>query len=87
MKCRRLARRPFGNGFSTSALRPADAPPEAYLNANAMLDCDTGNASTLLQKLMVERPADMAIRGLAERLPSTSMSNLSSTSPADNATE
>ena len=32
-----------------------------------MLDRDPVNAATLLQKLMVERPADMAMRGLAER--------------------
>jgi adenylate cyclase len=69
---------------------PADAPPawrEAYLTAYAMLDCDAANAARLLQKLMVERPEDSAIRGLAERLPSTFKSKLSSASPPDEATE
>jgi adenylate cyclase len=69
---------------------PADAPPawrEAYLAAYAMLDCDAANAAALLQKLMAERPADMAMRWLAERLPPTSKSNLSSPPPADEKTE
>jgi adenylate cyclase len=69
---------------------PTDAPPawrEAYLKACAMLDCDAANAATLLQKLMVDRPADMAMRRLAERYPLTSMSNLSAALPADKATE
>jgi len=68
---------------------PADTPPawrEAYLAAYAMLDCDAANAVTLLQKLIAERPADTAMRGLAERLPSASMSNLASAPPADEAT-
>ena len=52
-----------------------------------MLDCDAANATALLQKLMVERPADMAMRGLAKRLPPTSKSNLSSAPPADEKTE
>jgi adenylate cyclase len=63
---------------------PDDASPawrEAYLKAYAMLDCDAAHASTLLQKLMAERPADLAMRGLAERLPSI-QSSLSSASPA-----
>src|SRR5215471_6349763 len=63
---------------------PDDAPPawrEAYLKAYAMLDCDAAHASTLLQKLMAERPADLAVRRLAERLPSIP-SSLSSASPA-----
>ena len=69
---------------------PSDAPPswrDAYLAAYAMLDCDAANATALLQKLMVERPADMAMRGLAKRLPPTSKSNLSSAPPADEKTE
>jgi adenylate cyclase len=69
---------------------PADAPPtwrEAYLAAYAMLASDAANATALLQKLMAERPADMAMRGLAERLPPTSKSNLSSAPPADEKTE
>src|SRR5262249_62066938 len=52
----------------------SDAPPawrEAYLAAYAMLDCDAARAAMLLQKLMVERPLDLAVRRLAERLPST----------------
>ena len=50
---------------------PDDAPPawrEAYLKAYAMLACDAAHAATLFQKLMAERPADMTMRRLAERL-------------------
>jgi len=36
----------------------------------------------LLQKLMAERPADLALRGLAERLPSMRKSSQSSASAA-----
>jgi adenylate cyclase len=64
---------------------PDDAPPawrEAYLKAYAMLDCDAAHAAMLLQKLMAERPADPAMRRLAERLPSIRKSSLSSASPA-----
>ena len=53
---------------------PADTPPawrEAYLTAYAMLNCDAAKGATLLQKLIAERPADLAMRGLAERLLST----------------
>ena len=59
---------------------PSDAPPawrEAYLAAYAMLDCDAAHAAMLLQKLMAERPADPAVRRLAERLPSIRKSGLS----------
>jgi adenylate cyclase len=52
---------------------PNDAPPawrEAYLAAYAMLDRDAAHAAMLLQKLMAERPVDLAVRRLAERLPS-----------------
>jgi len=52
---------------------PEDAPPTwraTYLKAYAMLDCDAAQAATLLQKLMAERPADLPMRRLAERLPS-----------------
>ena len=52
---------------------PSDAPPawrEAYLAAYSTLDCDAARAAMLLQKLMVERPLDPAVRRLAERLPS-----------------
>lgn len=69
---------------------PPDAPPawrEAYLKAYAMFDCDGVNATMLLKKLMIERPADLVIRGLAERLLSTSKSNPSSASPTDEASE
>ena len=58
---------------------PSDAPPawrEAYLAAYAMLDCDAARAAMLLQKLMVERPLDLAVRRLAERLPSMRNSGL-----------
>jgi len=58
---------------------PSDAPPawrEAYLAAYAMLDCDAARAAMLLQKLMVERPLDLAVRRLAERLPSMRKSGL-----------
>ena len=64
---------------------PDDAPPawrEAYLKAYALLDCDAAHAATLLQKLMAERPADLAMRRLAERLPSIRKSSLSSASRA-----
>jgi adenylate cyclase len=51
---------------------PSDAPPtwrEAYLAAYAILDNDVAHAPMLLQKLVAERPADLAVRRLAERLP------------------
>jgi adenylate cyclase len=63
---------------------PTDAPPswrDAYLTAYAMLDCDAANAAKLLQKLMAERPADLAVRRLAERLTSIRKSGLPSASP------
>jgi adenylate cyclase len=41
-----------------------------------MLDCDAARAAMLLQKLMVERPLDLAVRRLAERLPSMRKSGL-----------
>jgi adenylate cyclase len=50
---------------------PSDAPPtwrEAYLAAYAILESDVAQAAVLLQKLMAERPADLAVRRLAERL-------------------
>ena len=50
---------------------PDDAPPawrEAYLKAYALLECDAARAGMLLQKLMAERPADLAMRRLAARL-------------------
>jgi adenylate cyclase len=53
---------------------PDDAPPawrEAYLSAYAILDRDAAHAAPLLQKLVAERPADLAMRRLIERLPST----------------
>src|ERR1700751_4054222 len=53
--------------------RPADPPPawrEAYLKAYAMLACDASRAAMQLQKLMAERPADLAMRRLEERSPS-----------------
>lgn len=52
---------------------PEDALPawrDAYLKAYAMLDCDAAHAATLLQRLMAERPVDLAVRRLAERMPS-----------------
>jgi len=52
---------------------PDDAPPawrETYLAAYAMLDCDATQTAILLQKVIAERPADLAVRRLAERLPS-----------------
>jgi adenylate cyclase len=64
---------------------PDDAPPawrEAYLRAYAMLDRDAAHAALLLQKLMAERPADIAMRRLIERLSSTFKAGLSSASPA-----
>ena len=50
---------------------PSDAPPiwrQAYLAAYAILDSDVAHAAMLLQKLMAERPADLAVHRLAERL-------------------
>jgi len=50
---------------------PDDAPPawrEAYLKAYAMLAGDAAHAAILFQKLMAERPADLTMRRLAERL-------------------
>jgi adenylate cyclase len=58
---------------------PDDAPPAwraAYLTAFAMLGCDAVNAVPLLQKLMAERPMDLAVRRLAERLTSLHKSKL-----------
>lgn len=69
---------------------PPDAPPawrEAYLKAYAMFDRDAVNAVMLLKKLMVERPADLVTRGLADRLLSTSRSNPSSATPTEGAIE
>ena len=51
---------------------PSDAPSawrEAYLAAYAMLDRDADHVAMLLQKLIAERPVDLAVRRLAERLP------------------
>jgi adenylate cyclase len=64
---------------------PDDAPPawrEAYLSAYAILDRDAAHAAPLLQKLVAERPADVAMRRLIERLPSTFNAGLSSAAPA-----
>ena len=64
---------------------PDDAPPawrEAYLAAYASLDCDMANAAILLQKLVAERPTDLAVRRLAERLPAMRQSGLPSAAPA-----
>jgi adenylate cyclase len=58
---------------------PSEASPawrEAYLAAYAVLDRDAAHAAMLLQKLMAERPADLAVRRLAERLPSMRKSDL-----------
>src|ERR1700751_1749630 len=54
---------------------PDDGPAawrEAYMKAYAMLAFDTARATILLQKLIAERPADLAIRRLVERSPSIS---------------
>jgi adenylate cyclase len=64
---------------------PDDAPPAwraAYLSAYAILDRDAAHAAPLLQKLVAERPADLAMRRLIERLPSTFNAGLSSAAPA-----
>jgi len=64
---------------------PSDASPswrDAYLTAYAMLDFDAANAALLLQKLMAERPADLAVRRLAEGLTYISKPVLPSASPA-----
>ena len=63
---------------------PSDAQPvwrEAYLTAYAMLDRDAAKAAMLLQKLAAERPADLPVRQLAERLTSMRKSALPSASP------
>jgi len=63
---------------------PSDAPPswrETYLAAYAMLDRDATNAALLLRKLMAERPADAAVRRLADRLTSIRKSGLQSPLP------
>ncbi len=60
---------------------PSDASPSwraAYLAAYAMSDGDAPGAALLLQKLMAERPADLAVRRLAERLTSIRKSGLPS---------
>jgi adenylate cyclase len=67
---------------------PDDAPPawrDAYLEAYAMLDHDAVRAIALLQKLMAERPADIAMRRMIERLPSIFKADLSSAWPAPRA--
>jgi len=67
---------------------PDDAPPawrKEYLAAYAMLDRDAAHAAVLLQKLMGERPTDLAVRRLAERLTSIRKSDLPSASPAPTA--
>jgi adenylate cyclase len=61
---------------------PSDAPPtwrEAYLAAYAMLDNDAAHAAMLLQKLIAERPADPAVRRLADQLPMIRKSDRSPT--------
>jgi adenylate cyclase len=68
---------------------PSDAPPawrDAYLAAYAMLDCDAANAAMLLHKLVAERPADLPLRRLAERLTvAMHQSSLPSASPTPTA--
>jgi adenylate cyclase len=64
---------------------PDDAPSawrDAYLKAYAMLDRDAARAIPLLQKLLAERPADIVMRRLIERLPSIFKAALSSASSA-----
>jgi adenylate cyclase len=64
---------------------PSDAPPswrDAYLTAYAMLDCDAAHSAMLLQKLLAERPADLPVRRLADRLTSIRKSGPPSASPA-----
>jgi adenylate cyclase len=64
---------------------PDDAPPawrEAYLKAYAMLTFDPAQAALLLQKLIAERPTDLAICRLGERLPSIRKTTQSSARPA-----
>jgi adenylate cyclase len=64
---------------------PDDAPPawrEKYLAACATLESDAAHAATLLQKLIAERPADLAVRRFAERLIATGKLGLPLASPA-----
>jgi adenylate cyclase len=63
---------------------PSDAPPawrNAYLAACAMIECDAAKAAMLLQKLVAERPADLPVRRLVERLTAICKSDLPSASP------
>ena len=58
---------------------PSDASPawrEAYMATYAVLDRDAAHAAMLLQTLMAERPVDLAVRRLAERLASMRKSDL-----------
>jgi adenylate cyclase len=60
---------------------PDDSPlawREAYLKAHAMLECDAAGAAMLLQRLTAERPADLTMHRLAERLTAMRKSNPSS---------
>jgi adenylate cyclase len=69
---------------------PDDAPPtwrQAYLKAYAMLDHDARYAATLLQRLMAERPADLAARGLVERLLDTQVQSIVGAAHADKVIE
>ena len=47
--------------------------------AYANLDNDVAHAAMLLQKLMAERPADLAVRRFAEQLPAMRKSDRSPT--------
>jgi adenylate cyclase len=76
-----LAVRGRGEPIAVFEPWPDDAAPawrEAYLKAHAMLGIDVTRATMLLQNLIAERPADPAMRRLAERLPSISKSSQSS---------
>ena len=67
---------------------PSDAPPawrDAYLAAYAVLDCDPAKAAMLLDKQVAERPADLPLRRLAERLTAMHQSSLPSASPTPSA--
>jgi adenylate cyclase len=64
---------------------PDDAPSawrEAYLKAYAMLTCDPAQAAILLHEVIAERPADLAICRLGERLRPIRKANQPSTQPA-----
>jgi adenylate cyclase len=60
---------------------------DAFLKFHAMLDSDRAGAAALLQTLIAERPADLAIQNLVGRAISLDKPGLMTASPASKATE